>query len=317
MKFLLIGVTSLALLLLVTTPALARTSTERTNVRFPIQANIGPVVGHPRTRNVIEASLPAPFDTEPFDTEATGNSAANLFGFFRQDGGPEQFRYFLGTNFTPGSLIMDFAVPFTDGPGNDFAILTNSQAWGPLADTALFEFFLNGDLQASFVASLTPDQLFEFDLPGSGVVADRVVVTNITPDPPGIDNLATMTFDNAGVAYLVVEPVIIDIKPGSDSNSINPKNKGVIPVAILTTSTFDATTVDPLSVKFGPNGATEAHGRGHIEDVNHDGRLDLVLHFDTQETGIQCGDTSASLTGKTIGGQAIAGFDLIRTVGCK
>jgi hypothetical protein len=123
--------------------------------------------------------LPAPFDTEPFDTEAVGNSAANLFGFFRQDGGPQQFRYFLGTNLTPGSLIMEFAVPFTDGPGNDFAILTSSQSWGPLADQALFEFFLGGNLQASFTASLGPNQLFQFDLPGTGVVADRVVVTNI------------------------------------------------------------------------------------------------------------------------------------------
>ena len=261
--------------------------------------------------------LPSPFDTEPFDTDAAGNSAANLFGFFRRDGGPEQFRYFIGTNFAPGSLIMDFAVPFTDGPGNDFAILTNSQAWGPLADQALFEFYLGGNLQASFVASLAPDQLFQFDLPGTGLVADRVVVTNITPDPPGIDDLATMTFDNAGVAYLVVEPVIIDIKPGSDSNPINPKSKGVISVAILTTSTFDATTVDPLSVRFGPNEAIEAHGRGHIEDVNGDGKFDLVVHFNTQNTGIQCGDTSAVLTGKTIGGQAIAGFDSIRTVGCE
>lgn len=261
--------------------------------------------------------LPPPFDTEPFDTHAVGNAGANLLGFFRQDGGPQQFRYFLGTNITPGSLTMDFAVPFTDGPGNDFAILTSSQSWGPLADRALFEFFLGGNLQASFIASLTPGQLFQFDLPGSGLVADRVVVTNITPAPPGINDLATMTFDNAGVAYVVAKPVTIDIKPGSDTNRINPKSKGVTPVAILTTSTFDSTTVDPLSVKFGPNEATEAHGRGHIEDANGDGKLDLVLHFNTQETGIQCGDTSASLTGETFGGQAIAGSDSIRTVGCK
>jgi hypothetical protein len=88
-------------------------------------------------------------------------------------------------------------------------------------------------------------------------------------------------------------------------------------VAILTTDTFDATTVDPLSTEFGPNGATEVHGRGHLKDANGDGRLDLVLHFNTQTTGIQCGDTSASLTGKTFGGQEIEGSDSIKTVGCK
>jgi hypothetical protein len=112
-------------------------------------------------------------------------------------------------------------------------------------------------------------------------------------------------------------PVTIDIKSGSFPNSINPKSNGVIPVAILTTNTFDATTVDPLSIKFGPNGATEAQGRGHNEDVDGDGDLDLVLHFRTQETGIQCGDTSSSVTGQTFDGQGIEGSDSIKTVGCK
>ena len=109
----------------------------------------------------------------------------------------------------------------------------------------------------------------------------------------------------------------IDIKPGGFPNSINPRSKGIIPVALLTTDTLDATTVDPLSVTFGPNEAVEAHGRGHLEDVDSDGDLDLVLHFTTQSTGIQCGDTSASLVGGTFDGQPIRASDAIRTVGCK
>ena len=114
-----------------------------------------------------------------------------------------------------------------------------------------------------------------------------------------------------------VQGVEIDIKLGSDPNSINLKSKGVIPVAIITTDIFDAATVDPLSVKFGPNGATESHGKGHIEDVDSDGDQDLVLHFKTQDTGIQCGDVTASLTGETFDGQALEGSDSIKIVGCK
>ena len=88
-------------------------------------------------------------------------------------------------------------------------------------------------------------------------------------------------------------------------------------MAILTTDTFDATTVDPLSVEFGPNMAMEAHRRGHFEDADGDGDLDLVLHFKAQSTGILCGDTFALLIGQSFGGELIAGSDFVNTVGCK
>ncbi len=108
----------------------------------------------------------------------------------------------------------------------------------------------------------------------------------------------------------------IDIKPGSDPNAINPAGSGLTPVAILTTDTFDATTVSPITVQFGPAGASLEHQLGHLADVDSDGDLDLVLHFRTQEAGIQCGDTEASLTGETFDGQAIQGSDGVLTVGC-
>jgi Domain of unknown function (DUF4114) len=111
--------------------------------------------------------------------------------------------------------------------------------------------------------------------------------------------------------------VAIDIKPGSSPNSINPASKGVIPVAILTTPTFDATTVDAKTVKFGPTGTEAAAVHSAREDVDGDGNTDLILHFRTQDTGILCGTTSAHLTGKTFDGQQIEGSDSIRTVGCK
>jgi len=59
------------------------------------------------------------------------------------------------------------------------------------------------------------------------------------------------------------------------------------------------------------------HKQGHIVDVDGDGDLDMVLHFNTQDTGIKAGDTEASLTGKTIDGKSIRGSDAIVTVPSK
>jgi hypothetical protein len=124
-------------------------------------------------------------------------------------------------------------------------------------------------------------------------------------------------FENPGPPTITVE---IEIKPGSWPNAINPRSKGVIPVAILTTSTaagesidFNAATVDPLSVKFGPGEAVEVHGKGHVKDVDNDGDPDMVLHFKTRKTGIKYGDTEACLTGKTFDGKTIQACDTIKT----
>jgi hypothetical protein len=132
----------------------------------------------------------------------------------------------------------------------------------------------------------------------------------------GVQDHYIFTYDPIPGATTLALVTPIDIKPGSDPNSINPRSKGVIPIAILTTDTFDATTVDPLTLLFAPNNAVEAHGQGHVEDADGDGDLDLMLHFNTQDTGIACGDTEASLSGATFDGTLITGSDSIVTVGC-
>lgn len=154
-------------------------------------------------------------------------------------------------------------------------------------------------------------------------------------DPDPSNNFAAVDLE-----VECVVPVAINIKPGSFPNSINPRNNGVIPVAVLTTMAgeygtpidFDATTIDPLSVRFGPReavwtetgGAFEAHDRGHIEDsyeldeMTRDGDMDMVLHFRTQETGIQAGDVEACVKGDwmDLGGNvhSFFGCDSVRTV---
>ncbi len=103
------------------------------------------------------------------------------------------------------------------------------------------------------------------------------------------------------------EQVVIDVK-----SSINPASKGVTPVHILSSNEFDATAVDPTTVLFGPGGWEAEPVHYAHEDVNNDGLLDMVLQFDTQETGIQAGDSSATITGRSF-----FGSDSIKTVPSK
>ncbi|WP_282013809.1 hypothetical protein [Marinifilum flexuosum] len=112
------------------------------------------------------------------------------------------------------------------------------------------------------------------------------------------------------VFHSIVE-VEMDVKPGSDVNPINLKSKGVIPVAILTTDYFDATMVDCTTVKFGPANIGIVHDDGHLEDVDQDGDIDLILHFKTSESGITQTDTEVVLTGETYDGVNFMGTDLI------
>jgi hypothetical protein len=101
-------------------------------------------------------------------------------------------------------------------------------------------------------------------------------------------------------------PVPLDIKPQSCPNPLNVKDKGVLPVAILGTDTFDVTQVDPASVRL----EGVAPLRWEMEDVatpfepflgkqdcfadcttdGPDGYLDLTLKFDAQEVIAALGD---------------------------
>jgi hypothetical protein len=127
--------------------------------------------------------------------------------------------------------------------------------------------------------------------------------------------------DYATIKYGSTITLAIDIKPGSDPNSINCNNeKGVITVAILTTDDFDATTVDHTSVAFVEASETHVNKksgelRRHEEDVDGDGDTDLVFHFRLGETELTCDSIEGTLTGETFDGQAIEGSDAIRMVG--
>ena len=140
-------------------------------------------------------------------------------------------------------------------------------------------------------------------------LADHVPIGRIPTEGYGV--LVTGTDITAFV------PVAVDIKPGDNTNSISLSSKGKVPLAILSTTTFDARAIDPRTVTLA--GAFVAQDPpGHLlasfEDVNGDGLLDLVLHFRTADLQLNKASSSAVLQGKTFSGELIRGTAGVKIV---
>jgi hypothetical protein len=110
----------------------------------------------------------------------------------------------------------------------------------------------------------------------------------------------------------------IDVKPGTvGAAPIRLGAGGKVPVAILGAPAFDVTAIELGSLRFA--GAPLAR-RGQagpmaaLEDVDGDGREDLVCHFEVAELELEGTATVAWLEGSTGDGARFAGGDAIRIV---
>ena len=73
----------------------------------------------------------------------------------------------------------------------------------------------------------------------------------------------------------------MDIKPGSFPNPINPSSRGVVPVAILGSESFDVRIIDAATIEIDDDrlpggGVAPTRVQKSLEDVNGDGFLDLA-----------------------------------------
>jgi len=155
----------------------------------------------------------------------------------------------------------------------------------------------------------------------AGAGPSSIVAANLDRD--GKPDLATIDpWSDAVDVFLHAAPppiveVSIDVLPGSDDNVIRLGSQGNLPVAILSTENFDATTVDPASVRLaGAPARVDPKGDPACqpEDVNRDHRVDLLCKVDKTALQLHAGDTVAVLTATTFGGTALQGQDTVRVL---
>lgn len=164
--------------------------------------------------------------------------------------------------------------------------------------------------------------------PPGGVDCDADGVVDL---PEGAPLVCTISATGAGIGAAIIatvqaaaepEPVsvTVDIKPGTGPNCIQPSSRGVISVAVLGSS-VDVTQIDLATIQIDDDGDVSTAGvsplRSSFEDVDGDGKLDLVLKFRTQDlntAGMFSLADSLFITGGLKDGQQIRGSDRISLV---
>lgn len=90
-----------------------------------------------------------------------------------------------------------------------------------------------------------------------------------------------------------VRTIQIDILPGNPANNFDPRSTGVITVALLAGKGFNIANIDIGTASFGRG---EARPTGsYMQDVNNDGKPDLVLQYNIPASMTACQDVAAFL----------------------
>jgi hypothetical protein len=252
-------------------------------------------------------------------------------GGFRDQGGNITLAFddFVGTQIT----VVEQSPPLADNYPEEKA-----EVWVS-ADMVTWTYLGNATNQAPELPS--PDDRSHPNTFTLQSCIKYVRIIDVT-DPAGFDPANGLVGTGNGDAFDLdavcagpceVLEVPVDIKPTSCPNPLNLKSKGVLPVAILGNETFDATQVDPASVRL----EGVAPLRWSVEDVaapfegeitegccmccttaGPDGFDDLTLKFKMQEVvgalgAVEDGDCLIlTLTGELFDGRSFAGVDVVK-----
>ena len=160
---------------------------------------------------------------------------------------------------------------------------------------------------------------------GEGFFSDVLFFSDVSP---GAHLTATATSTALGTsefsACLEVPPpsLAVEIQVNFKANKgkkqpkcmcINTKSRGLIPIAIMSTNTFDATEVDPSTVEM--NGLVVKQDEETMEyktkvrDVNGDSLSDFIVYIRNEKNHLT--STTVVMTGQTFAGVRIEGEDTI------
>ena len=155
------------------------------------------------------------------------------------------------------------------------------------------------------------DSFIQFTLPRDGTYTVGVSTSGKSFNNGGSLTTLSQTSFATGSYKLTVSGVTpammqvnIDVKPGQSKDTrLNPKSRGVVPVAILSKEGFHPMEVDHTSLGFGASGEEKSlqgcHKQG--KDLNGDGVPDLVCNFDNEKTNFEIGETTGIVKGKARG----------------
>jgi hypothetical protein len=204
---------------------------------------------------------------------------------------------------------LDVGVKFADGSIAVYNHLTEGFTWFLVDANNVVRATLELPRLAEVPTFAVDDIVFEPGMIPGGAPARPTsdeVGRNFTPpyiDPPRF----SLSFRS------LAPPPKIDVKPGDDTNTIDPQDTGNLHVAILATGGFNPRIVDCDSIRLGPNEGRPLHCEVH--DVNRDGHPDLLVLFSIPEIGLQCGDRFLFLTAQA-GDGTVTGQDFIHLTGC-
>jgi hypothetical protein len=209
--------------------------------------------------------------------------------------------YATGINTAPGVAIIDPAdgTSVVEGALLSFTGTANDTEDGDLGAALAWESTIDGSLGVG--TSINPTLSL-------GVHT----ITATSTDSGGLPGSAQITVTITEVPRVVN----IDVLPGDAANVVFPNQSGNLPVAILSSADFNASTVDPDSLRFGLGEATRT-GDVEISDVDGQFGNDTTVHFRIQDSGIFCDDTEVSVYGETLEGSPIAGTGSIDATQCE